>query len=149
MATTAIKSKANKNLTCSVLTREGPIIRNFKMESIKIPSVEGEVMIYKNHSAYMTSLDFGLLTIVDLNKNILRLYVDGGIVEVLDNEVSILSENAIQIKNIKPEEIASKIKSIEEASVINEEEKKRNDKNIIKLKKMLELYNLEKNENVK
>ncbi len=87
---------------------EGPII------SIKVPGTDGQFMVLKNHAPIVSSLEKGKITIVtskgeyeyydndsgDIIKKsdpgkIITYNVNGGFIEVLNNEVSLLIESLV------------------------------------------------------
>ena len=137
MATNTIKTK--KALTCSVLTKEGPVIRTMKIEHIEIPSTAGYVSIYLDHCPYITSVQYGKLKIYDESGKLINLYIEGGIAEVSQNVIGVLTEKAIYPKDIDIEAIKEKIEKIKNQATINEEEAKRNREEIEKYKKQIEI----------
>ena len=137
MATNTIKTK--KALTCSVLTKEGPVIRTMKIEHIEIPSMAGYVSIYLDHCPYIVSVKYGELKIYDESGKLINLYIEGGIAEVSQNVIGVLTEKAIYPKDIDIEATKEKIEKIKNQATINEEEAKRNREEIEKYKKQIEI----------
>lgn len=137
MATNTIKTK--KALTCSVLTKEGPVIRTMKIEHIEIPSTAGYVSIYLDHCPYIVSVQYGELKIYDESGKLINLYIEGGIAEVSQNVIGVLTEKAIYPKDIDIEATKEKIEKIKNQATINEEEAKRNREEIEKYKKQIEI----------
>lgn len=137
MASNTIKTK--KALTCSVITKEGPVIRSMKIEHIEIPSYAGYISIYSEHCPYIVSVNYGELKIYDENGQLTNLYVEGGIAEVTQNVIGVLTGKAIYPKDIDIEIIKEKIEKIKNQATINEEEAKRNRQEIEKYKKQIEI----------
>ena len=137
MATNIIKTK--KALTCSVITKEGPVIRSIKIEHIEIPSYAGYVSIYSDHCPYIVSVRYGELKIYDESGKLINLYIEGGIAEISQNVIGVLTEKAIYPKDIDIEAIKEKIEKIKNQATINEEEAKRNREEIEKYKKQIEI----------
>lgn len=137
MATNIIKTK--KSLSCSVLTKEGPVIRSIKIEHIEIPSYAGYVSIYSDHCPYIVSVRYGELKIYDESGKLINLYIEGGIAEISQNVIGVLTEKAIHPKDINIEAIKEKIEKIKNQATINEEEAKRNREKIEKYKKQIEI----------
>lgn len=137
MATNIIKNK--KALTCSVITKEGPVIRSIKIEHIEIPSYAGYVSIYSDHCPYIVSVRYGELKIYDESGKLINLYIEGGIAEISQNVIGVLTEKAIHPKDIDIEAIKEKIEKIKNQATINEEEAKRNREEIEKYKKQIEI----------
>ena len=64
---------------------------------------------------------------------------EGGIVEVAQNVIGVLTEKALFPNNINIEELNEKIDKINKQKAINEEEAKRNKQEIEKYKKQIEI----------
>ena len=135
----ATNIKTKKALTCSVLTKEGPVIRSMKIEHIEIPSYAGYVSIYLDHCPYIASVRYGELKIYDESGKLINLYIEGGIAEISQNIIGVLTEKAIYPKDIDIEATKEKIEKIKNQSTINEEEAKRNREEIEKYKKQIEI----------
>ncbi|TKZ31732.1 F0F1 ATP synthase subunit epsilon [Brachyspira catarrhinii] len=135
----ATNIKTKKALTCSVLTKEGPVIRTMKIEHIEIPSYAGYVSIYSDHCPYIVSVRYGELKIYDESGKLINLYIEGGIAEVSQNIIGVLTEKAIYPKDIDIEATKEKIEKIKNQATINEEEAKRNREEIEKYKKQIEI----------
>ena len=135
----ATNIKTKKALTCSVLTKEGPVIRTMKIEHIEIPSTAGYVSIYLDHCPYIVSVRYGELKIYDESGKLINLYIEGGIAEVSQNVIGVLTEKAIYPKDIDIEATKEKIEKIKNQATINEEEAKRNREEIEKYKKQIEI----------
>ena len=95
-------------MNISVLTPEREIFRG-AIESVKVPGVSGSFQILNNHAPIVSALEEGVVTIVtaagsyffydETSKKLeeasgagqkLEYKVDGGFIEVLNNEVSLL-----------------------------------------------------------
>lgn len=132
-------TKNKKSLSCSVLTKEGPVIRSIKIEHIEIPSYAGYVSIYSDHCPYIVSVRYGELKIYDESGKLINLYIEGGIAEISQNVIGVLTEKAMYPKDINIEATKEKIEKIKNQATINEEEAKRNREEIEKYKKQIEI----------
>lgn len=130
---------SKKTLVCSVITKEGPILRSIKIEHIEIPSVNGYVSIHADHCPYIVSILYGELRIYDEENNLINLYVDGGIAEVTQNVIAVLVKVATYPKDINAELLKEKIDKLSKQMTINAEEKQRNNIEIDKYKKQIEI----------
>ncbi len=66
-----------------------------EVESAKFPGIKGEFQVLNNHAALISSLVKG--KIVYLSKQgIDELIVDGGVVEVLNNNITVLAEGIVE-----------------------------------------------------
>ncbi|MEI0531845.1 F0F1 ATP synthase subunit epsilon [Brachyspira pilosicoli] len=130
---------SKKTLVCSVITKEGPILRSIKIEHIEIPSVNGYVSIYADHCPYIVSILYGELRIYDEENKLINMYVDGGIAEVTQNVIAVLVKIATYPKDIDVESLKEKIDKLSKQMTINAEEKRRNNIEIDKYKKQIEI----------
>ena len=63
-----------------------------EVDSVILPGTDGQFQILNNHAPIISSLTNGEIKYSDKSKNE-TLEINGGIVEVLDNNVSALIEN--------------------------------------------------------
>ena len=79
---------------------------------VVIPAVEGEIGILKDHIPIISFLKPGIITI--LNKsNDDKFYVEDGIVEFKDNNLSILTSSIFNLKEMEKSKILHLIKDAE------------------------------------
>lgn len=62
--------------------------------SVQLPGVEGSFQILKNHAPLIATLATGNVKIVDSHKETVSFTISGGVVEVLNNKVTVLAEKA-------------------------------------------------------
>ncbi len=60
------------------------------VKSVQVPGEDGSFQMLENHAAIVSSLAKGVVNVVKANGEKLSFNVDGGFVEMLDNEVSLL-----------------------------------------------------------
>ncbi len=60
------------------------------VKSVKVPGTDGQFEILKNHAAIVSSLSKGEVRVVKDNGEKMTFNVEGGFVEMLNNEVSLL-----------------------------------------------------------
>lgn len=85
-------------LRCIVVTPEQTVL-DTSAEFVALPLFDGEVGIAPLHSPMIGRLGYGELRIRSEGA-ILRFYVDGGFVQVLDNVVSVLTNRAIPSEQV-------------------------------------------------
>ncbi|MEQ8361011.1 MAG: ATP synthase F1 subunit epsilon [Cytophagales bacterium] len=78
-----------------ILTPEDKLFEG-TASSAKFPGSSGSFEVLENHAPLISSLDDGIVT-VRSQKGELNFRVDGGVVEVLKNKVTVLLEKAIEI----------------------------------------------------
>ncbi len=61
-------------------------------EAIKLPGAEGSFGILNNHAPLIATLKKGNVKITETSKKIENFVINGGVVEVLHNKVTILAE---------------------------------------------------------
>ncbi len=62
------------------------------VESIKLPGAEGSFGILKNHAPLIATLKKGTVKVTDVSKKVENFIINGGVVEVLRNKITILAE---------------------------------------------------------
>lgn len=60
------------------------------VKSVQVPGEDGGFQMLENHAAIVSSLVKGVVNVVKANGEKLSFKVDGGFVEMLNNEVSLL-----------------------------------------------------------
>ena len=139
MATTAVK-KNKKALTCSVITRNGPVLRSIRIDHVEIPSHDGYVSIHLDHCPYIVRIGYGELKIYNEDNKLINMYVEDGIAEVTNNVIGILVETALYPKDIDAAMLKDEINKLSTQMVINAEEARRNHEKIAKLNKQIEIF---------
>tara|TARA_B100002052_G_C15488662_1_gene421884 strand:+ start:158 stop:547 length:390 start_codon:yes stop_codon:yes gene_type:complete len=94
------------------------IILSEKVNSVTIPSFEGEMTILADHIPIITFLRPGIASIEGSKES--KYFVEEGTVEFSENTLIILSSSIIPVENVKSENIS---KMIEESKVQLTQEK--------------------------
>ena len=136
--TTAVK-KNKKALTCSVITRSGPVLRSIRIDHVEIPSHDGYVSIHLDHCPYIVRIGYGELKIYNEDNKLINMYVEDGIAKVTNNVIGILVETALYPKDIDAAMLKDEINKLSTQMVINAEEARRNHEKIAKLNKQIEI----------
>jgi F-type H+-transporting ATPase subunit epsilon len=63
-----------------------------EVEAIKLPGAEGSFGILKNHAPLIATLKQGTVKVTDASKKVENFVINGGVVEVLHNKVTVLAE---------------------------------------------------------
>lgn len=63
-----------------------------EVEAIKLPGAEGSFGILKNHAPLIATLKQGTVKVTEPSKRVESFIINGGVVEVLHNKVTILAE---------------------------------------------------------
>ena len=66
-----------------------------EVDAATFPGSKGSFQVLKNHAALISSLDKGMV-ILKSDKEVQEIMVNGGIVEVLKNNIIVLAEEVVQ-----------------------------------------------------
>ena len=104
-----------------IVTPEKVIFSDDKVLEVILPSYEGEMGILKDHISIISFLRPGIIKILKSSENVNSFFVQDGIIEFYNNNLTILSSKIINIKNLDKEKIDQ---------LITETEKILNDKKL-------------------
>jgi F-type H+-transporting ATPase subunit epsilon len=95
----------NHPLHCLVITPEGQVL-DAKANAVVLPAHDGMVGVMNKRAAMVCQLGVGVLTVSEPDGR-RRLLIDRGFVEVLNNEVTVLTQTALlqeQIDRVRASE---------------------------------------------
>ena len=75
------------------------LVFNQEIDLVILPGVEGDFGILKNHMPFLTYLRLGLVYIYKDKKLIKSFIVNKGVVEVLKNKCTLLTEDITDVKD--------------------------------------------------
>lgn len=84
------------------------------VESVIVPSIEGELTVMAQHAPVMAVLKPGVVTVSEGKGAPRRLFVRGGFADVTDKGLTILAEHAIPLEELNAEALAQLVKNAEE-----------------------------------
>ena len=102
-----------------IVTPEKVIFSDDKVLEVILPSYEGEMGILKDHISIISFLRPGIIKILKSSENINSFFVQDGIIEFYNNNLTILSSNAINIKDFNKDNIDQLITETEK--ILNDE----------------------------
>ena len=102
-----------------IVTPEKVIFSDDKVLEVILPSYEGEMGILKDHISIISFLRPGIIKILKSSENINSFFVQDGIIEFYNNNLTILSSKIINIKNFNKDNIDQLI--IETEKILNNE----------------------------
>ena len=108
-----------------IVSPEKVIFADENVLEVVLPSYEGEMGILKDHIPIISFLRPGIVKILKSSANINSFFVQDGIIEFYNNNLTILSSKIINIKNLNKEKIDLLITETEK--ILNDE--KLNDDN--------------------
>ena len=108
-----------------IISPEKIIFSDEYVQEAVLPSYEGEMGILKNHIPIISFLRPGMVKVYKSPENVDSFFVQDGIIEFYNNNLTILSSKIINIKNLSKEKIDQLIRETE--NILNDE--KLNDDN--------------------
>ena len=79
------------------------IIFSDNVTMVTLPSYEGDMSVLKFHISIITFLRPGIIKIQKNNMNFEEFFVQDGTVEYFNDNLVVLSESAVNVKNVSPE----------------------------------------------
>tara|TARA_B100000029_G_C17475533_1_gene923598 strand:- start:571 stop:966 length:396 start_codon:yes stop_codon:yes gene_type:complete len=94
-----------ENFKLEIISPE-KIVFSKEVQAVTLPSYEGEMTILKNHISIITFLKPGIVKAGKSSEDSEKFFVEDGTVEFNNNNLVILSESVINVKNITKDFIA-------------------------------------------
>ena len=95
------------------------IVFSNETEMVILPSYEGDMGILKNHIPIITFLRPGVIKVKKIDENYENFFVEDGIVEFYNNNLSVLSSKAINTKNLSKDYLENLNKLTQEKIRLN------------------------------
>ena len=109
----------DEDFKIEIVSPESSFFSNENVKEVIVPAFEGEMGILKNHISIISFLKPGIIKVIS-NKSEDKFYVDDGIMEFKDNELSILTSTIFNINNIDKKFVENLIKDAENILQNNE-----------------------------
>jgi len=106
-------------LHCSVITPEERVV-DTKASSIILPAHDGQIGIMKDRAPLLCELGIGVLHIEGGSAEAMDYYIDGGFAQVLNNEVTVLTEKAAPAAKISRTEAQKELAAAEAMAIPDE-----------------------------
>ena len=101
------------SLTLEIVTPEARVYSD-TIDTVVVPTMDGEVGILPGHIPLLAQVDHGELRVTKGSETLI-LAVGGGFVQVADDKVAVLAENAITQEKIDERAVEDAMKRAEEA----------------------------------
>ena len=88
-----------------IVSPEKVIFSDKNVQEVLLPSYEGEMGILKDHISMISFLRPGIVKILKSSENVNSFFLQDGIIEFYNNNLTILSSKIINIKNLNKEKI--------------------------------------------
>ena len=95
----------------SIISAESKVFEG-KVENILVPGMVGDFLVLTNHAPCVSSIRPGFLEFSDGSSDKQRYFVSGGIIEVINNNVSVLVDSAVASDKIVKEDITNLISEV-------------------------------------
>ena len=74
-----------------IITAENQLYSG-EVTSVKLPGMDGEFEILDNHAPVISTLDKGIIRVIDNNNKTENFEVNGGVIEMQNNKIIVLSD---------------------------------------------------------
>ena len=101
----------------SVISAESKVSEG-EVENVLVPGMVGDFLVLPNHAPCISSIRPGFLEFSDGSSSKHRYFVSGGIIEVINNTVSLLVDKAVTGDKDIREDISTLISGIDEKLAI-------------------------------
>ena len=88
-----------------IVSPEKVIFSDKNVQEVILPSYEGEMGILKDHISIVSFLRPGIVKILKSSENVNSFFLQDGIIEFFNNNLTVLSSKVIDIKNLNREKI--------------------------------------------
>ncbi len=109
----------------TIISAESKVFEG-KVENILVPGMVGDFLVLANHAPCISSIRPGFLEFSEETSDKQRYFVSGGIVEVINNMVSVLVDSAVSGEKILKEDITNLISEVDDrlsaADTINKDD---------------------------
>ena len=95
----------------SITSAESKVFEG-KVENILVPGMVGDFLVLLNHAPCISSIRPGFLEFSEGTSDKQRYFVSGGIIEVINNNVSVLVDSAVASDKIAKEDITNLISEV-------------------------------------
>lgn len=102
-----------KKFELSIISAESKVFEG-KVENILVPGMVGDFLVLSNHAPCISSIRPGFLEFSEGISDKQRYFVSGGIIEVINNMVSVLVDSAVAGDKILKEDITNLISEVNE-----------------------------------
>ena len=95
----------------SIISAESKVFEG-KVENILVPGMVGDFLVLSNHAPCISSIRPGFLEFSEGTSDKQRYFVSGGIIEIINNMVSVLADSAVAGDKIAKEDITNLISEV-------------------------------------
>ena len=97
----------------TIISAESKVFEG-KVENILVPGMVGDFLVLSNHAPCISSIRPGFLEFSEGTSDKQRYFVSGGIIEVVNNMVSVLVDSAVSGDKVVKEDITNLISEVDD-----------------------------------
>ena len=97
----------------TIISAESKVFEG-KVENILVPGMVGDFLVLSNHAPCISSIRPGFLEFSEGTSDKQRYFVSGGIIEIINNIVSVLVDSAVSGDKIVKEDITNLISEVDD-----------------------------------
>ena len=97
----------------TIISAESKVFEG-EVENVLVPGMIGDFLVLSNHAPCISSIRPGFLEFAEGSSKKQRFFVSGGLIEVIDNAVSVLVDSAIEGDKLVKEDISVLISEIDD-----------------------------------
>jgi len=101
-----------ETIQLKVVTYTGEALK-IDIKELYIPAFNGQAGILQNHKPYISLLKAGEMSYTDSFDKKFHLYIRGGVIEVIDNKVSVICDSMEKIEAKNKKEIEDKLAELD------------------------------------
>ena len=109
----------------TIISAESKLFQG-KVENILVPGMVGDFLVLSNHAPCISTIRPGFLEFSEGTSDKQKYFVSGGIIEVINNMVSVLVDSAVSSDKLVKEDITNLISEVDErlsaADTINKDD---------------------------
>lgn len=107
-------------LRVTVVTPEGAVL-DTEARSVVFPAYDGEIGILPMHAPLLTEVGIGALRVTQPDGGKVTLYVDGGFAQVVDDKLTLITEQAMPLAALQPHRAESVLDQYLDRTVLDED----------------------------
>ena len=97
----------------TIISAESKVFEG-EVEGVLVPGMVGDFLVLSNHAPCISSIRPGFLEFSEGTSDKQRYFVSGGIIEIINNMVSVLVDSAVSGEKIVKEDITNLISEVDD-----------------------------------
>lgn len=111
---------ADSTFMCTVITPEATVLES-EATSAVIPAYDGEIGILRNRAPMLCRLGYGVMRL-ETPQGQRRLFVDAGFAQVVDNKLTVLTDDAMAPEQIDTQSVNAELAEAKNRQTVTEDE---------------------------